>query len=127
MAELVADTVSFFSSMGSRRYGVLLLLPAWKPILSQAGCGGRCTPFWPWLLPRSGMTSLQGRAKGMMECWYTRAERQPGERGEIDGQRRAGNTGLPSVRSLLLQVDGNRLFGGFLHCGPNATRGISSC
>ena len=29
------------------------------------------------------MTSLQGRAKGMMECWYTRAERQPGERGEM--------------------------------------------
>lgn len=24
---------------------------------------------------------MQGRAKGMMECWYTSAERQPGERG----------------------------------------------
>lgn len=31
---------------------------------------GSATPCcWPWLLPRSGMTSLQGRAKGMMECW----------------------------------------------------------
>lgn len=31
-------------------------------------------------LPRSGITSLQGKARGMMECWYTRADRQPGER-----------------------------------------------
>lgn len=29
------------------------------------------------------MTSLQGRAKGVMECWYTSAERQPGERGKM--------------------------------------------
>lgn len=83
MAELVVDMVSFFSSMGSRRHEMLLLLPAWKPTLSQAVCGGRCKSIWPWVLPRSGMTSLQGRAKGMMECWYTRAERQPGEREEM--------------------------------------------
>lgn len=31
VAELVADAASFFSSMGSRRDGTLLLLPAWKP------------------------------------------------------------------------------------------------
>lgn len=39
MAELVADTVSFFSSMGSRRHGWLLLFPAWKttPLLQAMG------------------------------------------------------------------------------------------
>lgn len=47
-----------------------------------------------------------------------------GERG--DGQRRAEDMGFPSVRSLLLWEDGNRLFGGFLHCGPNDTCGNSS-
>lgn len=31
VAELLADAASFFSSMGSRRDGTLLLLPAWKP------------------------------------------------------------------------------------------------
>ena len=81
MAELVADAVSFFSSMGSRRHGMVTAAPCLET--HPADCWGRCTPFWSWLLPRSGMTSLQGRAKGMMECWYTRAERQPGERGEM--------------------------------------------
>lgn len=54
-----------------------------NPIPSSREARCPTAPFWPWLLPRSGMTSLQGRAKGMMECWYTSAERQPGERGEM--------------------------------------------
>lgn len=82
MAELVADAASFFSSMGSRRHGMVTAAPCLETYPVPTGCGGGCNPFWSWLLPRSGMTSLQGRAKGMMECWYTRAERQPGERGE---------------------------------------------
>lgn len=83
MDELVADVVSFFSSMGSRRHGIVTAAPCLETYPILIGCGGRCNPFWSWLLPRSGMTSLQGKAKGMMECWYTRAERQPGERGEM--------------------------------------------
>lgn len=83
MAELVADALSFFSSMGSRRHGMVTAAPCLETYPVPTGCGGGWTPIWPWLLPRSGMTSLQGRAKGMMECWYTRAERQPGKRREI--------------------------------------------
>lgn len=83
MAELVADTESFFSSMGSRRQGMVTRAPCLEtyPLL-PAGCGDRRNALRSWLLPLSGMTSLQGRAKGVMECWYTSAERQPGERGK---------------------------------------------
>lgn len=58
--------------------GWLQVLPAWKPTLSLQAVRTDAM-----LLPRSGMTSLQGRAKGVMECWYTSAERQPGEREKI--------------------------------------------
>lgn len=46
MAELLADAVSFFSSMGSRRERVLLLLPAWKPTPSLQAVGADAlSPF----------------------------------------------------------------------------------
>lgn len=40
------------------------------------------TAFWhssvsPGSWPLVGIISLQGRASGVIECWYTRAERQP--------------------------------------------------
>lgn len=80
VAELVADAESFFSSMGSRRHGMVTGAPCLETYPLPTGCGDRCNTFCSWPLPRSGMTSLQGRAKGVMECWYTSAERQPGER-----------------------------------------------
>lgn len=33
-------------------------------------------------LPFCGMTSLQGRARAMMECWHTKAERLPARKPE---------------------------------------------
>lgn len=46
VAELLADAVSFFSSMGSRRDRVLLLLPAWKPAPSPQAVGADAlSPF----------------------------------------------------------------------------------
>lgn len=125
MAELVADVLSFFSSMGSRRHGTVTAAPCLEIHPIPAGCWGGYIPFWSWLLPRSGMTSLQGRAKGMMECWYTRAERQPGERGAMV------SAGLGTWVSLVVDHCCSRWMGtGFLvgfFTGPNAICGNSSC
>lgn len=71
------------------------------------------------------MTSLQGRARGMMECWYTSAERQPGEGGKMVSTG-LGTWVFPGVRSFLICVDGNRIFGVVLHCCFNAPCSISS-
>lgn len=38
----------------------------------RSGCE-MCVSEIPW----SGMCSLQGRETGEMECWYTRADRDP--------------------------------------------------
>lgn len=44
--------------------------PSWRRSSYHEEQRGSATPYcWPWFLPRSGMTSLQGRARGMMECW----------------------------------------------------------
>lgn len=52
-------------------------------------------PLWGPDPPFCGMVSLQGRARGMMECWHTNADRLPARK-QAALREKASPTPLPA-------------------------------
>lgn len=107
MLMLAGTGVSGVSSRGSEgkgqqagQQGVALERAAQLPLPSQgkAGCSG-----WGAVEgqtkhpPLLGMRRQQGRDRGEMECWETRADRLPAARGERSPGVPAGSPNLPST------------------------------
>lgn len=54
--------------------------------------------------PAVGMSSLQGRASGVMACWYTKADRQPGR--QTDGHTAVNKALFRRKKKRFLRLGG---------------------